>query len=283
MPKAKDNPELKLSGADDKVEEMEFEPIQGYPMLHWRGKRPYKSTRYYPAQLKEIYGQPTKGPDGKPWLNRIYWGDNREVMSHLLREFRGKVDLVYIDPPFDSKAEYKKAINLKNGKSARSDHSAFEEKQYTDIWTNDEYLQFIYERLVLIRELLNENGSLYLHCDYNQASYLKIILDEIFGREFFHNEIIWFYSNKYGANSRTLDSFHNTLFLYSKTQSPVYNRIKVPVKEKRKQPLRKWNKELGKNEWQKDESGNYLYVESTTKELADVWCKAACNTDPVRR
>jgi hypothetical protein len=85
-------------------------------MLHWKGKRPFTSTQYYPAQLKENHGEPVSGADakGQPitnWMNRIYWGDNLQVMSHLLKDFRGKVDLVYIDPPFDSNADYKKTVS----------------------------------------------------------------------------------------------------------------------------------------------------------------------------
>ncbi|MFW2171286.1 hypothetical protein ACG93W_15570 [Acinetobacter baumannii] len=76
-----------------------FEPIKGYPRLNWKGKRPFTATQYYPAQLKEQHGDVVNG-----WLNKIFWGDNLQVMSHLLREFRGKIDLIYIDPPFDSKA-----------------------------------------------------------------------------------------------------------------------------------------------------------------------------------
>ena len=93
------------------VDSYTFEPIQGYPMLNWRGKRPFRSTQYYPAQLKEVHG-----PEVNGWRNKIYWGDNLQVMSHLLKEYRGKVNLIYIDPPFDSKADYKKRIDLK-GKS----------------------------------------------------------------------------------------------------------------------------------------------------------------------
>jgi len=100
--------------------------------------------------------------------NKIYWGDNLQVMSNLLKDFRGKIDLMYIDPPFDSKADYKKRIQLK-GAAVTGDRSAFEEKQYNDIWTNDEYLQFMYERLVLIRELLADTGSIWVHCDWRKA------------------------------------------------------------------------------------------------------------------
>ena len=82
--------------------------IKGFPELRWTGKRPYRSTQYYPAQLRERYGEERDG-----WINKIFWGDNLQVMSHLLKEYRGKIDLVYIDPPFDSKADYKRTIALK--------------------------------------------------------------------------------------------------------------------------------------------------------------------------
>ncbi len=85
--------------------------------------------------MKETFGADVNG-----WRNRIYWGDNLQVMSHLLKEFCGKINLIYIDPPFDSKADYKKKIQLR-GQSIANDQNAFEEKQYTDIWTNDEYLK----------------------------------------------------------------------------------------------------------------------------------------------
>ena len=92
--------------------------IKGFLELRWTGKRPYRSTQYYPAQLKESYGKPSE--DG--WINKIFWGDNLQVMSHLLKEFRGKIDLIYIDPPFDSKADYKKKIKMK-GKTVYGDTS----------------------------------------------------------------------------------------------------------------------------------------------------------------
>ena len=130
------------------VEGYEFEPIRGQPMLRWAGKRPFTSTQYFPAQEKERYGDETDG-----WMNELYWGDNLQVMSHLLKKYRGRVNLIYIDPPFDSKADYKKRITLR-GKAVIGDRMGFEEKQYTDIWTNDEYLQFMYERLILCRDLI---------------------------------------------------------------------------------------------------------------------------------
>ena len=142
-----ENNTLDLTEENPQEGVFKFEPIKGYPMLNWKGKRPFTSTRYYPAQLKEQHGEAVNG-----WINKIFWGDNLQVMSHLLREFRGKVDLIYIDPPFDSKADYKKKISVKS-KVVENDQSSFEEKQYTDIWSNDEYLQFIYDRIILLKEL----------------------------------------------------------------------------------------------------------------------------------
>lgn len=210
------------------VEQYNFEPIKGYPMLNWKGKRPYTSTQYYPAQLKESYGE----PDEKGWRNKVFWGDNLQVMSHLLKEYRGKVDLVYIDPPFDSKADYKKMISLK-GKSVNNDHSMFEEIQYGDMWNNDDYLQFMYERLVLIRELLSENGSLYVHCDGRKSHHLRMILDEIFGETNFRNEIRWKRQPVRGAKARAKQYAKNsdTILFYSKSSIWTWNGAYKPYDE----------------------------------------------------
>lgn len=207
-------------------EKMQFdfldEPtIKGFPELRWTGKRPYRSTQYFPAQLKEQYGSDKDG-----WINKIFWGDNLQVMSHLLKEFRGKVDLIYIDPPFDSKADYKKKIKIKDIGIASSDISNFEEKQYGDIWNNDEYLQFMYERLILLRELLSEKGSIYLHCDWHKCHHLRMLMDEVFGPDNFRNEIIWWYL--WGGRGKTQwNSKHDTILFYSKTNSWTFNYIDV--------------------------------------------------------
>ena len=200
----------------ESVESCEFEPIQGYPMLRWKGKRPFESTQYYPAQLKETYGEEVDN-----WRNKIYWGDNLQVMSHLLKTCRGKIDLIYIDPPFDSKADYKKKIQLR-GRTVENDRTAFEEKQYTDIWTNDEYLQFMYERLILMRELLSDQGSIYLHCDPTMSHYIKVMMDEVFGYDNFRNEIIWSY-NRFSRRGDAFPSMHDIILLYSKSKSICFN------------------------------------------------------------
>ena len=195
--------------------------IKGFPELRWTGKRSYESTVYYPAQLKERYGKEHEGGSHHGWINQIYWGDNLQVMSHLLSEYRGKVDLIYADPPFDSKADYKKKISLR-GKTVTNDSSSFEEKQYGDIWTNDEYLQFMYERLILCRELLSDTGSIYLHCDWHKSHHLRMLLDEVFGGQNFQNEIIWRYSGWNRRNNSYFNRRHDAIFYYSKTESPFF-------------------------------------------------------------
>lgn len=205
------------------IEQYEFEPIKGYPMLHWKGKRPFRSTQYFPAQLKEVYGE----ADESGWINKIFWGDNLQVMSHLLKEFRGGIDLVYIDPPFDSKADYKKIVSLKKQR-VTNDLLAFEEKQYSDIWSNDEYLQFIYERILIIKELLKSEGILAVHCDWHKGHYIRVILDEIFGPQNFVNDIIW---QRTGAHNDA-DRFgivHDYIFVYSKSTKHPFHPIHVPL------------------------------------------------------
>lgn len=205
------------------VEQLTFEfaqrpTIKGFPELRWTGKRPYKSTQYYPAQLRETYGEDQNG-----WMNKIFWGDNLQVMSHLLKEYRGQIDLIYIDPPFDSKVDYKKKIDVKGVGKAESDSSTFEEKQYGDIWTNDEYLQFMYERLILLRELLSERGSIYLHCDWHRSAYLRLLLDEVFGANNFRNEIVWSYFGFKRATSKKFPQKHDVIYSYTKSPDYIWN------------------------------------------------------------
>ena len=206
--------------ADNEQLTFEFEQrptIKGFPELRWTGKRPYKSTQYYPAQLREQYGESANG-----WINKIFWGDNLQVMSHMLREYRGMIDLIYIDPPFDSKADYKRKIEIKSIGNAESDSSTFEEKQYGDIWTNDEYLQFMFERLTILRELLSDTGCIYIHCDWHKAHHLRMLMDEVFGPDRFVNEVIWHYSGA-GTPKGCWAKRHDNLFVYSKTSNYCFN------------------------------------------------------------
>ena len=237
----------------------EFEqrkPIKGYPELHWTGKRPYTSTQYYPAQLKESYGEPKDG-----WMNKIFWGDNLQVMSHMLKEYRGKIDLIYIDPPFDSKADYKKKIKIK-GTNVSGDASSFEEKQYSDLWTNDEFLQFIYERLIIMRDLLSEAGSIYLHIDEKRAHYVKVIMDEIFGQSNFRREIVWDITVLSGFKVSAMNWIrgHDVILYYSKSCNPIFNKLRQPHSQ---DYIDMFNKV--------DEAGErYMVAHGTTRYLRDV-------------
>ena len=241
--------------------------IKGFPELRWTGKRPYRSTQYYPAQLRESYGEEQNG-----WINKIFWGDNLQVMSHLLKEYRGKIDLIYIDPPFDSKADYKRIIEVKNVGKTISDSSSFEEKQYGDIWTNDEYLQFMYERLILMRELLSEKGCIYVHCDWHKVHHLRCLLDEVFGSNNFVNEIVWHYADYMQGNATTsLPRKHDTILFYSKTPKYYYERVKVPLDKPVKRNRVIWNGKTKALEVARDGQGKIIYDEFTDRFLDSVW------------
>ena len=247
--------------------------IKGYPELRWTGKRPFKQTQYFPAQLKERYGN----PDTNGWMNKIFWGDNLQVMSHLLKEFRGKIDLIYIDPPFDSKADYKKKIELR-GKTTYNDNNFFEEKQYGDIWTNDEYLQFMYERLILLRQLLSDTGTIYLHCDYRKSAHLKILMDEVFGNSNFINEVIWSYRTSAGGK-KEFNKQHDTILVYSKTNNYFFNQLKEKSYTKakgRKPGLVDYGSAL--TEFFEDENGVYRW-----SAMRDVWEIPYINSQALER
>lgn len=185
--------------------------IKGFPELRWTSKRPYRSTQYLPAQLRERYGEEKVNR-----INKIFWGDNLQVMSHISKEYRAKIDLINIDPPFDSKADYKKKIEVKGIGKTTTNSTSFEEKLYGDIWTNDEYLQFMYERLLIMKELLSETGSIYLHCDWHQSSFLRLLLDEVFGPENFRNEIVWSYFGFKRVISKKFPQKHDLIYSYTK-------------------------------------------------------------------
>jgi len=216
----------------------------GRPMLSWVGKRAPASVQAFPAQWVESYGEEAadgalweRWPDGLCRGGLLYHGDNKEVLAHLLANgFRGQIKLIYIDPPFDSGADYVRKVELRGPKGkVKLDGEGYtlgEQIQYTDIWANDNYLQFMYERLLLLKELLSEDGFIALHCDKARNAYLRIMLDEIFGDSCFRNEVIWHYSgwNRYlesGLNSR-----HDSILVYGKSKSAKFQPVTVPWESK---------------------------------------------------
>ena len=175
------------------------------------------------------------------WMNRLIYGDNLLAMQALLAgdaqtglpSLRGKVDLIYIDPPFDSKADYRTKISLP-GTDIQQKPTVIEQFAYADTWEEGtiSYLRMMYARLVLIKELLSDRGTLYLHIDWHTASYVKILLDDIFGKDNFRNEIAWCYT----AASNTGKDFpkkHDTIYRYSKSDEYIFNKdvIRIPYAE----------------------------------------------------
>lgn len=250
--------------SDKSLPLQKVEQAKGRPLLQWVGKHPLESVQFYPAQEKEVYGDKSAKD-----FNKLFWGDNLQVLAHLLKDYRGEVDLIYIDPPFDSAADYVKKINIRGEKVAGIQQGLIEEKQYTDIWERDEYLQFIYERLLLMKELLSDAGSIYLHCDSHKNAYLRVILDEVFGESNFRNEIIWHYHDKFATGGKSFDRNHDTIFHYSKTPRFTGNEIRVEKEETTRRALRK--KVDGKTINVLDEDGNKIYGEFSDKRIDDVW------------
>jgi adenine-specific DNA-methyltransferase len=232
---------------NDKTE-IHIKPAKGRPMLTWVGKRPLRNVIAYPAQLVETYQAKPEivklnpeiwqdWPAGYPPGGLLFHGDNKEVLANLLANgFRGKVKLIYIDPPFDSGADYIRKINLRGligtTRLDGENYTLGEQIQYTDIWANDTYLQFIYERLLLLKEFLSEGGSIYVHCDSRRGAYIKLILDEVFGEDHFINEINWVRSLPHGNISFGYGRSHDTILFYSKGDNPTWNQQFSPHREK---------------------------------------------------
>jgi DNA modification methylase len=216
---------------------------KGRPMLTWVGKRPLATLTAFPAQHIETYSAGealphppvwSKWPAAYPQGGLLFHGDNKEVLAHLLANgFRGQVKLIYIDPPFDSGADYVRKVQLRGAiGTARLDGETYtlgEQIQYTDIWANDNYLQFMYERLLLLKELLAQDGSFLLHTDSHKTHHLRCLMDEVFGAEGFKNDIIWQRFN-YRADGLKYGTVHDTILFYTKSNSYTFVKPYVSLK-----------------------------------------------------
>ena len=266
---------------------LEISKAKGRPMLTWVGKRPLAHIIAYPAQHIETY-DPTGDaaqrageawndwPQGYPRGGLLFHGDNKEVLAHLLANgFRGKVKLVYIDPPFDSGADYVRKVSLRGATgTAKLDGESYalgEQIQYTDIWANDNYLQFMYERLLLLRELLAEDGSIYLHCDWHKGHMLRCLMDEVFGAESIRNEIVWRYSKYQMRGMSRFVNNHDVLYWYGKGDTVTYNLLTEPLDEPKLLKRKKWDRETAKIVNVRDEDGKLIYDEYFEAKVDDVW------------
>ena len=172
------------------------------------------------------------GGNGDGWMNRLIYGDNLLAMQALLAgdaqtglpSLRGKVDLIYIDPPFDSKADYRTKISLP-GTDIQQKPTVIEQFAYADTWEEGtiSYLKMIYPRLVLMREMLSERGSIYVHIDWHVGAYVKVLMDEIFGKEYFRNEVIWTYFGFKRSTAKKFPQKHDVIYSFTRNSEYIWN------------------------------------------------------------
>lgn len=217
--------------------------------LVWKGKYdeegklvPVEKPGPYPFQIVESINEPRiekgnevdkqttlfdtwKGDEGSTfedgWKNKLIWGDNKFVMSSLLEKFAGQIDLIYIDPPYATGADFKVNIEVgENCEEITKEHSIIEEKAYRDTWGEgiQSFLPWIYERILLMKDLLSPSGSIYIHLDYRTASHVRIITDEIFGPDNLQREIIWRigWISGYKSKAKNWIRNHDNILFYNK-------------------------------------------------------------------
>ena len=245
--------------------------------LVWNGKTSEVSTAVLPFQIIEQIDEPRKEKDTKiqqtlfdlddrgrqikGWTNKLIWGDNKLILSSLkngpLREEiekQGGIKLIYIDPPFDVGADFSMSIEI-GDESFIKQPGILEEIAYRDTWGRgaDSFISMIYERLVLMRDLLADDGSIYVHCDWRVQGYIRLILDEVFNKERFQNEIIWKRQSPSSSKARAkkFSADHDTIYFYSKSPNYQFNRIFTEYPEE----------EIKKRFKQKDEKGHYKDAE----------------------
>jgi adenine-specific DNA-methyltransferase len=196
----------------------------------------FEKTR---ARIREESGQYPKKTNGAngDFRNWLIWGDNKLVMASLLAEFKGRIDLIYIDPPFDVGADFTMDVPIgEENETVGKDQSTLEMVAYRDMWGKgtDSYLHMMYERISMMKELLAETGSIFVHAGVNIAAYFRPLLDDIFGGDWFTNEIIWKRSAAHsdiGQGAKHLGRLHDTIFWYRRSESSTVNMQYEPYSE----------------------------------------------------
>ena len=183
------------------------------------------------AAQQDLFATDSRGRQLKGWTNKLIWGDNKLILSSLkngpMREYieaQGGLKLIYIDPPFDVGADFSMDIEI-GGDTFTKKPNILEEIAYRDTWGKgaDSFIAMIHERLVLMRDLLAEDGSIYVHCDWRVNASLRFVLDEIFGTSNFVNEIVW---RRKQAQAWSTDQFgvtNDTILLYGKSDARIFN------------------------------------------------------------
>jgi len=215
----------------------------------------------------------TRQEINKSKMNRLIWGDNLLAMQALLAQgYEGKINLIYIDPPFWTGENYYANFTIE-GKQFTKEPSVIERLAYKDIWAGgiDSFLDMLYPRLQLMKRLLAENGSIYVHCDWHIGHYIKVIMDEIFGKENFLNEITWYYYNKLATGFKRFARASDRILFYCKNANTEYT-FHV-IEEERDKPVKQLVRKYfeGKPINVKGEDGKVLYRERTTRRVDDVW------------
>ena len=222
------------------------------------------------------------------WRNKLVWGDNLLVMSSLLEKFAGKIDLIYIDPPFATGADFSFNSPIgEEGASIYKEQSIIEEKAYRDTWGKgaDSFISMIYERLALMWELLAEDGCIYVHCDWKMNSLIRVILDEVFGRHNFRNELIWHYPGREMHISSKFNCKHDTILFYARSENSSISMESVAIPYDREERIRNLRRKVHQDEdgrewvWETrgQASGQKPYrryvdeIVSQGKPVSDVW------------
>lgn len=247
-------------------------PALGQALLNYNGRvAPDITVPLYKAEVVERARPNGQGKiNGDTAGNFLLQSDCLPVCAWM-RANNIAADLVYIDPPFASGADYAKTLLLRNGGELNqaSVASLGEEVLYGDIWQKEDYLNWIYERLLAIREVMSENASIYVHLDWHVGHYVKVLLDEVFGESNFRNEIVWHYADKFATGGKSFDKNHDCLYLYSKSDDYHLRPVIVPKGKTTRRAMRK--KIDGKTVDILDEHGNKIYGEYAEKKADDVW------------
>ncbi len=216
-------------------------PARGQALLNFTGRRmPDHLPLFEVTKVEEVRAADAPlfagdAPAAEP--NLLLHGDCLSACAYL-KANNVKVDLVYIDPPFASGANYAKKIVLRNGSGGKnggaaiegSDNAIGEEVMYGDIWQKEDYLNWLYERLLAMRQVLSDTGSIYVHLDWHIGPYVKILMDEVFGEENFLNEIIWQRFN-FHADANKFGIVHESIFLYGCGEDYLFNKLYAPFKQ----------------------------------------------------
>ena len=263
------------------------EPIEGQAVLNFNRVLKYKGVDdtsmtlqrgmpLYEVEKLESVGENTDN-------NMMFRGECITTCAYL-KEHNIQVDLVYIDPPFASGADYAKKIYIRRNPKvveaiAQAEQEidseelrAFEEKMYGDVWDKEKYLNWMYENLMAIKSVMSETASIYVHLDWHIGHYVKILMDEIFGEDNFRNEIIWHYADYMQGNAtNALPKKHDNIYFYTKNENYYYKRITVPLDKPVKRNKVVWDKETQTLKVARDSNGKIIYEDFYEKYLDSVW------------